>query len=272
MNRSSQALPDGWAIEAEEGFGPFVTRVVFRLQDGATRVWSSRYHRKHDAEGSHQVPARTWWIASLFAVGSSCFALGSLPAYFDAVSARTDAITFFVGSILFTSAAYLSYVEVCGTSGSVAPEARRVLRLFSWKPRSIDWWSTWIQLAGTVAFNVTTFAAIRTDWSLEQAKRFVWRPDVVGSICFLVSSWLAWAEVSDGSWSWKPRSTSWWIVALNLLGSVFFGLSAVGAKVLPDGEMRSVPVVNLGTFIGAVCFLCGAALLVAEARFESPDA
>ena len=52
-----------------------------------------------------------------------------------------------------------------------------------------------IQLAGTVFFNVSTFAATRDDLSLEQGKQLIWRPDVLGSVCFLVASWLAYSEV-----------------------------------------------------------------------------
>ena len=54
--------------------------------------------------GGVHVPRRTWWISGLFAVGSICFALGALPAYLDAVSARADGLTFFIGSIFFTCA------------------------------------------------------------------------------------------------------------------------------------------------------------------------
>ncbi len=45
-------------------------------------------------------------IAWLFMLGASCFALGAIPAYVHAVGAAADAITFFVGSIFFTSASY----------------------------------------------------------------------------------------------------------------------------------------------------------------------
>ena len=48
-------------------------------------------------------------MAWLFAIGSTCFARGSLPAYFDNVSAAATAATFFVGSLFFTSAGYIQY-------------------------------------------------------------------------------------------------------------------------------------------------------------------
>lgn len=50
-------------------------------------------------------------IASLFMLGASCFALGAIPAYVHAVGANADAMTFFVGSIFFTSASYCQLVQ-----------------------------------------------------------------------------------------------------------------------------------------------------------------
>ena len=50
-------------------------------------------------------------IAWLFVLGASCFALGTIPAYVDAVGAAADATTFFVGSIFFTSASYCQLVQ-----------------------------------------------------------------------------------------------------------------------------------------------------------------
>jgi hypothetical protein len=52
------------------------------------------------------------------------------------------------------------------------------------------------------------------------------------------------------------RVASGW---LNLLGSVFFAASAVGAYLLPaTGDLMSLFWANLGTFLGAGCFLVAA--------------
>ena len=47
-------------------------------------------------------------------------------------------------------------------------------------------------------FNVSTGAAMQVDLAAQTADRYVWRPDAVGSICFLVASALAWFEVCHG--------------------------------------------------------------------------
>ena len=52
-----------------------------------------------------------WWIAILFAIGSTCFLVGPFPGYAALVGAEADALTFFVGSIFFTTAALLQCLE-----------------------------------------------------------------------------------------------------------------------------------------------------------------
>jgi len=260
--------PSGWTIESTRGFGPFVTRIRYRLADGTIRVWRSRDHRKGlDRPG---VPRRTWWIAVLFCIGSTCFTVGPLPAYESWVGPRWVGLTFFVGSIFFTSASYLCFVEASNAPDAVVDDPQRrhrgPFRLISWRPHSIDWWSTGVQLVGTVYFNVMTFLAMYDGWDTAQANRLVWRPDAIGSICFLVASYLAWAEVCHSAGRLRLRDVSWWIVVLNLLGSVFFGVSAVGAYTLGSGEVVNEWLDNAGTVAGGVCFFVAAAMLIPEAR------
>ncbi len=261
--------PPGWSVESTRGFGPFVTRIVFRAADGSRRVWRSRDHRKGlDRPG---VPRRTWWIAALFCIGSTCFTVGPLPVYEQWVGARWVGLTFFVGSIFFTSASYLCFVEASNAPGAVTDDPTRrhrgPFRLWSWRPRSIDWWATGVQLVGTFYFNVMTFLAMYDSWSVHQENRLVWRPDTIGSICFLVASYLAWAEVCHSAGRLRFRDVSWWIVVLNLLGSVFFGVSAIGAFVLPStGDALNLWLDNAGTVAGGVCFFVAAALLIPESR------
>jgi hypothetical protein len=280
------ATPADWQLVDTEGPGPFITRARYRRPDGVEVEWTSRRHRKgqglrlvHVPTGAPSprftrmgVPRRTWWISGLFAVGSICFAIGALPAYLNRVSPRVDGLTFFAGSIFFTSAASLSFLEAVNSPGAVEaePAHRRRFRVAGWRPRSIDWWATAIQLLGTVYFNVMTLLALHDNWSVSQENRLVWRPDVIGSICFLVASYLAWAEVCHNVGRLKVRELSWWIVVLNLLGSVFFGISAIGAYVNPDtGDVTSLRLDNGGTFAGAVCFLIAAVMLIPEARTAS---
>jgi hypothetical protein len=238
--------------------------------DGATVLWESRWHRKHpgaSSEGSTWWAPRTiqWWIGVLFAIGSAGFALGALPPYATTVGTAADDLTYFIGSIFFTTAALLQYLEVATTSKQLAVvQRRRVRQLFVVQHHRIDWWASLIQLAGTLWFNRTTLSALVIARGSSSSHHPVWRPDALGSICFLVSSWLAWAETCHGPCAWRPRDLPWWITLLNLVGSVAFGASAVASYVKPIGQLVSLAVTNLGTFVGAICFLVGGLLLLPE--------
>ena len=95
-----------------------------------------------------------------------------------------------------------------------------------------------------------------TDLSAQAAHQHVWRPDAIGSVCFLVSSALAWYEVCHGWAAWRPRSYSWWITLLNLIGSIAFGISAVAGYINPvTGQVHNAGRADTQTLIGAVCFL-----------------
>src|SRR5215813_8231984 len=114
------------------------TFVDHRRPDGLVVRWESRHHRKHQDQDQDRAGgstwwaprARGWWIAVLFAVGSALFALGSLPGYLTAAGTRWDSVTFFIGSLFFTSAAFLTYREaVDAAPESQNPRHRRFLRL-----------------------------------------------------------------------------------------------------------------------------------------------
>ena len=276
MSRAYVDPPAGWERLGSRGWGPFVTREEFRTPGGEIVTWESRAHRKHPLRdlGRHDSTwfapnAVGWWVGVLFMIGAACFALGAVPGYLDLVGTTADNVTYFIGSLFFTSAGFLQYWEVVNAPTTL-DGARPRHRVFAWEPYRIDWWATAIQFVGTLYFNVSTGFALVSGLDATQANRVVWRPDAVGSICFLVASTLAWAEVSHGL-GFRPRFTlSGWIAMLNLLGSVAFGVSAFAAKVVSgSGEPRNVELVNLGTFVGALCFLVGALLLLPERTEET---
>lgn len=254
----------------------FATFVDHLRPDGVVVQWESRRHRKCRVEAAAHGStwwsprARGWWIGVLFAVGSALFVLGALPSYATAVGIRWDTATFFAGSLFFTSAAFLTYREaVDATPAGQNTSGRRV---FVFLPHRIDWWATAIQLLGTLYFNISTAAAMMVNLGTQDEDRYVWRPDAIGSICFLVASTLAWYEVCHGWLGWRPRSWSWWITLLNLLGSVAFGVSAVASYVIPaTGDLRDASRANLGTLVGAVCFLIGALFLLPERTADVHD-
>jgi hypothetical protein len=205
----------------------------------------------------------SWWIGTLFMIGSFCFAAGTVIAVSE--NPKPAGIVFFIGSIFFTSAGYSQFLEVINAGGA-DPGAPDKIKMFAIQRGDIEWQATFIQFVGTLFFNVTTFAAMWSILDAEQVKRLVWSPDVFGSIAFLWASALAVIEVRR-NWQGQPtRNREWSITWLNMIGSVAFGVSAIGAYVIPDtGSLLNAAWDNGGTFIGAVCFFIGAYLLWPEA-------
>lgn len=187
-----------------------------------------------------------------FAIGSLCFAIGVMSWYVDLVTVRGANVTLFVGSLFFTSAAFVQ-LRLSGRWRSSAwkqPDARA------------DWWAAAVQFVGTLCFNVSTAIAVWSHLGEEQTLRHAWRPDAVGSACFLIASVLALVATTHRDRLWDPHARDWWSSGLNLLGSVAFAVAAAGAWVAPwTGQVLDVRAENVGTFVGALCFLAAALII-----------
>jgi hypothetical protein len=189
---------------------------------------------------------RLRWMALCFALGSTCFLIGPFPGYVQLVGESADAITFFVGSILFmlggSLQSWLAWPERRSPGGGRAA-----------------WWAAIVQSAGTLFFNVTTYQAMHTALTSSEYDRLVWRPDWRGSICFLVSGTIAYVASPRRGWhGWRPvrGEAGWWQPTVNLLGCIFFGISAVAGYVVPStGSMLDLAAANWNTSLGAACFL-----------------
>ena len=142
---------------------------------------------------------RERWMALSFATGSLCFLIGPFPGYVELVGPGADAVTFFVGSLLFTGGGALQVWLALGARGAAL-------------------WSAVVQSAGTLFFNVTTFTAMHNSLSNPDYDKLVWRPDAFGSICFLVSGVIAYAASTRRGWLPVRGTQGWWEPAVNLLG------------------------------------------------------
>ncbi len=196
-----------------------------------------------------------------FAVGSLLFALGATPGYLGLVGTTADNMTYFLGSVFFTIAAF-TQLRLTGRwqkGGWSSSDA--------WD----DWWAAAVQFIGTLAFNVSTFFAIAGNLDPKLFDYVVWRPDFVGSICFMVSSVLAIRATTHRESLWDPEARNWWNTWLNMAGSIAFMISAISAWTNPStGDAINTDLVNLGTFVGAIGFFSAALLLRPEAQ-KTPD-
>jgi hypothetical protein len=205
-------------------------------------------------------------IAALFAIGSFGFALGSVGAYASAAGPTADAVTFFISSIFFTTASFWQLVQSqspdMAATGTSHDDERHRLRFLAWLPHDKAWVAAATQFPGTLFFNGTTFWAITIALSNSQYDKVVWRPDFYGSILFLVSS--AFALLALGRVrSLRPREAAWWVAWLNMVGSIAFMASAIGAYVIPKTDSAiDLTLADRGTLAGAVCFFLGALLAI----------
>lgn len=198
-------------------------------------------------------------MAMCFAIGATCFLVGPFPGYASLVGETADAITFFVGSIFFTSGGVLQSSLALGHR-----HARGAGRA--------AWWAAAVQSAGTLFFNVSTYRAMHTALSSAQYNRLVWRPDALGSVCFLVSGAIAYRASARRGWLPQRAGPGWWEPVVNLLGCVFFGISAVAGYVVPaSGSVLDLAAANFNTSLGAACFLaCALGTLASGRTTRSP--
>ena len=125
----------------------------------------------------------------------------------------------------------------------------------TFEPHRIDWWSTLIQLVGTLFFNVDTFRAMQQSFDTSDVDRLVWRPEAIGSVCFLISGVLAYLEVRDGGLLVAKRTLEWKIVVVNLAGCILFGVSAVAGYIVPEtGDVLDLAAANAVTLARGAVF------------------
>ena len=275
---------------------------------GHRHVWVSRSHRKDlqgDVHGPHVIhvlhqvfrclwrPWRlNWWIGVVFAIGASLFAVGSAAALLLSMSGGCYVglpdwlnlflgLSFFIGSIPFTTAAYLQLYQAANMPEISGETLHRMAsnqwqmpkrRWFGWQPKNAGWLSCALQFPGTLLFNLNTFGGLLTTFSEPSSMwlgMVIWMPNLVGSVLFLMSGWLAFVEVCHAHWAWRPTSLSWWIAVFNLAGCVGFMVSAIAAMPWSATAALSENVAMFFTCQGALGFFIGSLLMLPEDAAKS---
>ncbi|MCK5869049.1 MAG: hypothetical protein KAG45_00110 [Methyloprofundus sp.] len=218
----------------------------------------------------------TWWVAVLFIIGLALFSVGGYAVTFPEGSpkALSAGMTldwiFFIGSLFFTSAAFCQLLESMNAGDSEGLYAEEKLadnfQWMAWHPQRIGYMASLVQLIGTVMFNFNTGNAFIGDLNWVQQDILIWTPNIIGCICFLIASRLAFMEVCHGYWGWQPGNIEWWITVLNLLGSIGFMISTFYSLAVPPGDSSTTFswLSAFFTFQGGVCFLIASYLLLPE--------
>lgn len=169
-----------------------------------------------------------------FTLGGSLFAAG---AFLAATGAEILAVnvTYLIGGVFFSLGGWLSIVAS--------------------KVRSLGRWSALVLFVGTLLFAVSLVAAFASGLVPRQSNTWIWFPDMLGCVCFLVAGHLAMLDLGHGRVRILPGVRDWWITVVNQLGSALFILAGLAAYVRPaTSQPVNVDLVNWWTFAGAVCF------------------
>lgn len=286
MDRKSR--PDQASGVEKAGPWPWVTLRSYIYQD-SEYLWRARQSRKGLNPGERglesvrpvfwQSQAYNWLTGLIFSVGASLFMLGSMfslmPSEWSITpSAFVTSIVFFMGSIPFTTAAYMQHFQAANTpTFMVAPQSAgspRRISLIGWHPDSLGWLSTFTQFIGTIAFNFNTFDGIypAAEWYVRDLT--IWTPGMIGSSLFLISGYLAFIEVCHSYWKWKPKDLDWQITFSNLLGCIFFMTAGVLGYVTKTREAAWIgDVTYIHLWLGGLGFLIGALLLMRESALSA---
>ncbi len=140
--------------------------------------------------------SRERWMAVCFAAGSMSFLITPYSGFRSLVGAAADSVTLFSGSVLFTAGGALQ-------SSLAFPERHPA----DGEPAA--WRAAGIQYAGTLLFNLTTYRAIHGALHHADDHKRVWRPDTLGSICFLMSGAIADHASTRRGWLLARGSSGW---------------------------------------------------------------
>jgi hypothetical protein len=271
--------PGHWRRRHVDHTGWFTTGVTWDLPDGMSARWASRRARRrglvelYDAQGAvtgtalaEPTTARrlvriNLVAATSFFLGGSLFAIGALMAQLGSQAAREVDTVYLVGGFFFSLGGYASVLQASNAPTDI-DEAGSLTsaRWHWWRPRLHDlgWLSATVLFVGTLLFAVSLVAAFGQDFTVRQANTWIWVPDMLGCVCFLLSGHLALLEICHGRMGVRAHEIGWWIFFVNQVGSVLFFLAGLAAYTRPaTSTALDLDLANWGTFLGAACFAVG---------------
>ncbi|WP_460772634.1 hypothetical protein [Microbacterium sp. GXF7504] len=192
-----------------------------------------------------------------FMIGSLLFGLSTTPGLSELLGSNGANLMCFVGAWFFTGAGFIQLLLSGAVSVPVPYPPGRMVRA--------EWLTASSQSFGTLLFNVSTTAAL-TAKSVSAQDDFVWAPDAGGSVAFLVSGAMAFVAYAHANRrAVDLGDKNWWSTLVNWIGCVAFGVSAIGAYILPDGSGLNDVLAQWGTFIGAICFFLASLIVLPDA-------
>ena len=207
-----------------------------------------------------QLLDRNRWIGLPFVIGSILFIV-AVPI--GASSELASALLFFVGSTLYLIGAGADAWNARSTAhngtqwrGSVDTQGTTTTGWTKYLRRRFS--ASLIQAFGAVLFQVMVIAGLIAGLNPFWVDVLIWEPDIVGSLCFVVSSAMLVSIrhplAGRGDFRDRIKGAS----LLNLAGSLCFLAGSVGAFVpLTAGAPISPLLSSYGTVVGGMFFLIG---------------
>lgn len=212
------------------------------------------------SEPLKQILGRNRWIGLPFVVGSILFIV-AVPVAGRSIVA--SALLFFVGSTLYLIGAS---ADAWNARATALNGARWRASVEAQDNNASGWtgylrhrfWASSIQAFGAVLFQVMVIAGLIPNLSPLLVDIFIWEPDIVGSLCFVISSAMLVSATHPLAGRGDFRDRIKGASLFNLGGSLCFLASSVGAFVpLSSGEEISPLLVGSGTMVGGLLFLIG---------------
>lgn len=166
-----------------------------------------------------------------------------------------------------------------GQEAQSKKRSRHKWRWWGYEPTSIGYLASTIQFCGATFFTISVISGVpgvirKYQWQLQQA--FQWTPQVVGALCFIISSVLMMLEEQETWYLPALDRIGWHAATWNLVGSIGFLLSPSFAY-LANWKGEGVVCcqfwgTGFNTYYGSWAFLVGSVLMLIEAQNQQPSA
>jgi hypothetical protein len=192
-----------------------------------------------------------WWIAITFILGSVLFCVGAILPFTSGLSTAVTNVVYLVGSSLYLVGALIQFIQGRRMKINHRDDASAMRHLANKNSRAAG-----IQAIGALLFQTSMTGALIRSLSIAEQERIIWVPDLFGALCFLVASSMFFTLRYPIQHRQGNGRSARELAMMNIIGSAFFVISALGAYIVPLTDQSIYPqIANLGTFAGAVLFL-----------------
>ena len=192
-----------------------------------------------------------WWIAITFILGSVLFCVGAILPFTSGLSTAVTNVVYLVGSSLYLVGALIQFIQGRRMKINHRDDASAMRHLANKNSRAAG-----IQAIGALLFQTSMTGAVIRSLSIAQQEKIILVPDLFGALCFLVASSMFFTLRYPIQHRQGNGRSARELAMMNIVGSAFFVISALGAYIVPLTDQSIYPqIANLGTFAGAVLFL-----------------